>query len=149
MEKRKITFCDIIKKKESPNCNEYLCNTCNKIKYNKLWAKYYNPRVNKNKNICSYLCYNKELEIYPYIWPNIINKKDFEPYLLRPILNIKKDFIYKTEDEINLLNEDEYYKYIINKENFEYTNKNKNTIFNNNEIDYEYDSEYEYDSDNY
>ena len=105
-----LSFKSVIEKKSDNIGNIYKCNTCDKIKNNKAWAIYYNECKKCDVNVCSYLCYNKEIIENKNVWENIKNKEDFN--MLYPIIKKKeKDFVIKSENEIYNMNTSQRDKY--------------------------------------
>lgn len=106
-----LSFKSIVEmKKENNSLSYYNCNTCNLLKNNNPWAIYYNECKKCNVKICSYICFKKEYDTNKNIWNNLLNKKDFN--LLMPIIpKVNKEFVIKSEEEINNMNKYEKNKY--------------------------------------
>jgi hypothetical protein len=105
-----LSFKSVIEKKYDDSISSYKCNTCNLDKRNKAWAVYYNECTKCNVNVCSYLCFKKEIVNYKNVWKNLVNKEDFN--MLYPIINLSsKKFVIKSEEEIYNMNKIEREKY--------------------------------------
>ena len=150
------------------NNNLYLtmnCFACNKKCNGKPWLTLKNDSlytdeegnsIGKTIQFCSYLCSRKYTKDLPN-WGNyIVNKADFEPYYLRPILKkTEKEFEYLTIQEIQSLTEEEKKEYYTEREKFGLNNTEKDMIYRELEqedmntylieLENEYSSESEFD----
>ena len=141
------------------------CFACNKkcggkpwliLKNDSLYTDEEGNSIGKTIQFCSYLCSRKYTKDLPN-WGNyIVNKADFEPYYLRPILTkTTKEFEYLTIQEIQSLTEEEQKEYYTEREKFGLNNTEKDMIYRELEqedmntylieLENEYSSESEFD----
>jgi len=105
-----MSYSNILKNKAIVK-NEYRCNQCKCIKNGKPWTIYNN---NGPKNICSYICHTKERIIFP-VWDNLINVEDFD-ILIPHYVSKQEEFYFRTNSELDLLTDEEYTKYMSQRE---------------------------------
>jgi len=115
-----------------------------------------NQPIGETIQFCSYLCSRKYTKGLPN-WGNyIVNKVDFEPYYLCPIIKKPmKEFEYLTIQEIQSLTEEEKKEYYSEREKFGLNNTDKDMIYRELEkedmttylieLEGEYSSESDYD----
>ena len=141
------------------------CFLCNKHLVKKPWLILNNDSlytdednqpIGKTIHFCSYLCSRKYTKTLPN-WGNlIVNKADFEPYYLCPIIKKpEKEFEYLTIEEIQSLTEEEKKEYYSERERISYLNTEKDLIYRELEkedmntylleLEGEYSSESDYD----
>lgn len=107
-----ISFKEITKteKKNKDNINKYICNQCNKPKYDKAWTHYKNDSI--ECKFCSYLCNKRYFETHVSLWDYLVNKEDFNT--LFPVLHVKPktpEFVFLTNDKLNTMDDDEFNLY--------------------------------------
>ena len=115
------------------------CFLCNKHLVKKPWLILNNDSlytdednqpIGKTIQFCSYLCsrkYTKDLKRWGDL---IVNKSDFEPYYLCPIIKKpEKEFEYLTIQEIQSLTEEDKKEYYSERERIGYLNTEKDLIY--------------------
>lgn len=100
------------------------------LKNDSLYTDEENRAIGKTIQFCSYLCSRKYTQDISNWGDLIVNKKDFEPYYLCPIIKKpEKGFEYLTIKEIQGLTEEEKKEYYSEREEISYLNTEKDMIY--------------------
>ena len=101
------------------------CLYCQKNIHKNPWNHLTNldEETNKDKYICSYVCYKRLSEsnkIPKNLWPHIVNQEDYID-IINPVLPKEKEFQYLTHDELLEMNDKQRENYFkIKDEQIEY-----------------------------